>query len=600
MSDEIKQRIGDYEVLGVLGSGGMGRVYKVRNVISDRVEAMKILLPNLARRQELADRFLNEIKLLASLDHPNIAALRTALTVDNQLLMIMEYVEGITLAARLEHGPIPVGETLDYINQVLAALSYAHARGVIHRDIKPGNMMLTPGGVVKLMDFGIARSGTDGGMTKTGTTLGSVHYMSPEQVRCEPIDARSDLYSLGITLYELVTGQRPFQADSEFSLMAAQVKEIPKPPVQLQAGLPAGLNEIILMAIEKDPAKRFQSAEAFRNALSNVAYDSSGVTATIDAKQPAIAPAVAGAAAAKVSPTSARPQAASVPAGASGTSAGAPRVATGEGVAAGAGASAAASAVAPDVPLRKNDHHVLYITLGAVLALAALVGAGTYVSARRGRAKEGGSMLGGKSTPAPSVTPDTAPAATQTPDAGSTQTPAAAPSAQPAAGDGGTAPADASGGGNTAPSAAPAETKSSGGGSPAASHSGGRNSGLTKGATSQAEQKAANEQAAAAAAAADAAAAAAAEKEKLDQLEMSIDQLQSRIDAANNTLEGIEQEQSRSGLRMRSDITAARSAMLNGLKKAQDAVADHDAEKAQRYAKLAEANLEIIERFLGR
>ncbi|MGH9703598.1 MAG: serine/threonine protein kinase [Candidatus Acidiferrales bacterium] len=594
MSDEIKQRIWDYEVLGVLGSGGMGRVYKVRNVISDRVEAMKILLPNLAGRQELADRFLNEIKLLASLDHPNIAALRTALTVDNQLLMIMEYVEGITLAARLEHGPIPVGETLDYINQVLAALSYAHARGVIHRDIKPGNMMLTPGGVVKLMDFGIARSGTDGGMTKTGTTLGSVHYMSPEQVRCEPIDARSDLYSLGITLYELVTGQRPFQADSEFSLMAAQVKEIPKPPMQLQSGLPAGLNEIILMAIEKDPAKRFQSAEAFRNALSNITYDSSGVTATIDVKQPGIAPAVA----AKATPTAVPPQVAGMPAGPRGTSAGAPRAATGVGAAA-AEASAAASAVAADVPLRKNDHHVLYITLGAVLALAALVGAGTYVSARRGRAKEGGSMLGGKSTPSPSATPDAAPAATQTPDASSTQAPAAAPSAQPAAGDGGTAPADASGGGNTAPSAAPAETKSAGGTSPAASHSGGRNSGMSKGAASQAEQKAANDQAAAAAAA-DAAAAAAAEKEKFDQLEMSIDQLQSRIDAANNTLEGIEQEQSRSGLRMRSDITAARSAMLNGLKKAQDAVADHDAEKAQRYSKLAEANLEIIERFLGR
>ncbi len=187
MSDEIKQRIGDYEVLGVLGSGGMGRVYKVRNVISDRVEAMKILLPNLAGRQELADRFLNEIKLLASLDHPNIAALRTALTVDNQLLMIMEYVEGTTLAARLEHGPIPIGETLDYINQVLAALNYAHARGVIHRDIKPGNMMLTPNGVVKLMDFGIARSGTDARDDQNGddSGLGALHVSGTGALRAD-------------------------------------------------------------------------------------------------------------------------------------------------------------------------------------------------------------------------------------------------------------------------------------------------------------------------------------------------------------------------------------------------------------------------------
>ena len=430
MSDEIKQRIGDYEVLGVLGSGGMGRVYKVRNVISDRVEAMKILLPNLAGRQELADRFLNEIKLLASLDHPNIAALRTALTVDNQLLMIMEYVEGTTLAARLEHGPIPIGETLDYINQVLAALSYAHARGVIHRDIKPGNMMLTPNGVVKLMDFGIARSGTDGGMTKTGTTLGSVHYMSPEQVRCEPIDARSDLYSLGITLYELVTGQRPFQADSEFSLMAAQVKEIPKPPVQLQAGLPAGLNEIILMAIQKDPARRFQSAEAFRNALSNVECDSSGQTATMDIRPGYVAPVAAGAAspaAVKVTPTvaqppspSSTPASAAAPHTAGSTTGAAPRVAT---VAA---APAATTHAAGNVPPVKNDHHVLYITLGAVLALAALVGAGTYVSARRGRANQGGSMLppSPNSTPASAAAPQTPGStpgpASQTPDSNST------------------------------------------------------------------------------------------------------------------------------------------------------------------------------------
>src|SRR5882724_8049785 len=145
-TDQSK-RIGDYEVLGVLGAGGMGKVFKVRNVISDRIEAMKILLPDLEGRQELADRFLREIKLLASLDHPNIAQLRTALTLSNRLVMVMEYVEGTTLAAR--------------VAQVLGALSYAHSRNVIHRDIKPANMMLTSGGMVKLMDFGIARAAGD-------------------------------------------------------------------------------------------------------------------------------------------------------------------------------------------------------------------------------------------------------------------------------------------------------------------------------------------------------------------------------------------------------------------------------------------------------
>jgi serine/threonine-protein kinase len=184
--DSIGTRKGDYEILGVLGTGGMGKVYKVRNVLSDRVEAMKVLLPSLVDQKDLADRFLREIKVLAGLSHPNIAALRTALTLHNQLVMIMEYVEGTTLASRVEHGAIPSAEAVRYIAQVLAALSYAHKRQVIHRDIKPGNMMLTPDGTVKLMDFGIARSNIDLGITATGTTLGSLAYMSPEQVKCEP------------------------------------------------------------------------------------------------------------------------------------------------------------------------------------------------------------------------------------------------------------------------------------------------------------------------------------------------------------------------------------------------------------------------------
>ncbi len=270
MSQETNRRMGDYEILGELGSGGMGRVYRVRNVLSDRIEAMKVLLPDLAGRQELAARFLREIKVLASLNHPNIAQLRTAVTLDNQLVMIMEYVEGTTLAARIERGPIAPSDALNYIDQVLNALSFAHNQHVIHRDIKPANMMLTPQGVVKLMDFGIARSEEDRGLTMTGSTLGSLSYMSPEQTMGEGTDARSDLYSVGVSVYEMVTGQRPFQGDSDFAIMAAQVKEMPKPPIELQPGLPPALNEIILMAIAKDPGQRFQSADAFRNALSNV------------------------------------------------------------------------------------------------------------------------------------------------------------------------------------------------------------------------------------------------------------------------------------------------------------------------------------------
>src|SRR5487761_239535 len=156
MNYEIGTQVGDYQILSVLGTGGMGKVYKVRNVISDRVEAMKILLPDLSNQQALADRFLREIKVLASLNHPNIAALHTALRVENQLLMIMELVEGVTLGDKLQSGHLPLKEALTYMDQALSALSYAHRQGVIHRDIKPANMMLTSQGILKIMDFGIA------------------------------------------------------------------------------------------------------------------------------------------------------------------------------------------------------------------------------------------------------------------------------------------------------------------------------------------------------------------------------------------------------------------------------------------------------------
>ncbi len=267
MLDDTPDRIGDYQVLGVLGAGGMGKVYKVRNVLTDRVEAMKILLPDLASRRDLADRFLREIKLLAGLNHPNIASLHTALTWNNQLAMIMEYVEGITLAMLVKQGPLSPADAINYTDQVLAALTYAHGLGIIHRDIKPANMMLTPAGIVKLMDFGIARSQSDPSLTATGATVGSLHYMAPEQMRGEPVDMRSDIYSLGVSLYELVTGVRPFQADSDVGVMAAHLTKTPPPPIEVRHDLSAALNSIILMAMAKDPAQRFQTAGAFCNAL---------------------------------------------------------------------------------------------------------------------------------------------------------------------------------------------------------------------------------------------------------------------------------------------------------------------------------------------
>jgi serine/threonine-protein kinase len=263
---ETGQRLGDYEILGPLGKGGMARVFKVRNVISNREEAMKILLPDLASDPDLAARFMAEIRTLAALEHPGIAQLRTAFQSQNQFVMVMELVEGTTLE-QLAQSRIPPDQVLDYSSQILGALAYAHAHGVIHRDIKPANIMITAQGVVKLMDFGIAKSAEDVHLTRPGTTMGSASYMSPEQVRGDTVDGRTDLYSFGVMLYELLTGRKPFRADTAYSLLNAHLNEIPTAPMEVNPALSPELNDIVLRAMAKRPEDRFQTAEEFRLAI---------------------------------------------------------------------------------------------------------------------------------------------------------------------------------------------------------------------------------------------------------------------------------------------------------------------------------------------
>ncbi|MFN7924645.1 MAG: serine/threonine-protein kinase [Bryobacteraceae bacterium] len=267
MSFQVGEIVGDYEIISVLGAGGMGSVYKVRNQISDRTEAMKILLPNLKDVPELADRFLREIKVQGRLEHPNITALRTAVRSGNQLLMIMEYVDGQSLDVRLQRGPVTVHQATQCVLQVLNALEYAHSMGVVHRDLKPANIMITPQGTVKLTDFGIARMGTDQKLTRTGVAMGSLYYMSPEQIQGKEADHRADLYSLGATLYELATGQRPFGGDTEFAIMCAHLEQQPVHPMHVNPRVPQRLGDVILQALEKDPDLRYQDAAEFREAL---------------------------------------------------------------------------------------------------------------------------------------------------------------------------------------------------------------------------------------------------------------------------------------------------------------------------------------------
>jgi serine/threonine-protein kinase len=267
MAIQVGDILGDYQVTGVLGRGGMGKVFRVRSLLTGREEAMKIVLPDLDEDPGLADRFLREIKVHASLQHPNIAALYTALRIDDRLVMILELVEGVSLEEMLRGGRVEVPAAVNYIAQVLAALAFAHERGVIHRDIKPANILIAADGAVKLTDFGIAKSIGVQRLTGTGLAVGTIAYMSPEQIRSGHADARSDIYSVGLTCYETVTGRRPIQGDTEHALMNAQLSVIPPNPATVNPLVPAAISAVIMRALAKDPAERFQTALEFQAAL---------------------------------------------------------------------------------------------------------------------------------------------------------------------------------------------------------------------------------------------------------------------------------------------------------------------------------------------
>jgi serine/threonine-protein kinase len=269
MSVSIGDTVGGYRILEELGRGGMGRVYKVEHTVTRRVEAMKILAGGRPDGSQEAGRSLREIQLQASLDHPNIAAVHNAFWAGEDLVLVMELIHGRSLRRELEAGRVPLATTLDYAAQALSALSYAHSHGVIHRDISPGNMMIGPTGVLKLTDFGLATGPADARLSQSGAPLGSLWYMSPEQVRGAKSDARSDIYSLGAVLYELASGRKPFDGESAFAIMADQVGKAPQALHEIDPSLPQALSAVILRALEKDPDKRFQSSEEFREALAH-------------------------------------------------------------------------------------------------------------------------------------------------------------------------------------------------------------------------------------------------------------------------------------------------------------------------------------------
>src|SRR5579862_907767 len=285
MSLSSGTKLGPYEILAPLGAGGMGEVYRARDTRLDRTVAVKILPSHLSENPEARQRFDREARTISSVNHPSICTLYDVGHQDGIDYLVMEYLEGETLADRLRKGPLPIEQVFRYGIEICEGLDKAHRSAVVHRDLKPGNVMLTKGGA-KLMDFGLAKSALANagansaavsGLTATlttppgshpltaqGTVVGTFQYMSPEQVEGKEADARSDIFALGAVLYEMATGKRAFEGKTAASAMAAVLERDPAPISSVQPAIPASLDRVISTCLQKNPDDRFQSARDIR------------------------------------------------------------------------------------------------------------------------------------------------------------------------------------------------------------------------------------------------------------------------------------------------------------------------------------------------
>ncbi len=268
---------GRYQLAGILGYGGMAEVYKARDVRLGRFVAIKVLRSDLARDPTFQARFRREAQSAAGLNHPMIVSVYDTGTDDKHdpplPYIVMEYVDGHTVREVLQlDGRLTQNRALEIVVDVCAALDYSHRAGIVHRDIKPGNVMITPDGSVKVMDFGIARAiaQSTATVTQTAAVMGTAQYLSPEQARGETVDSRSDLYSAGVVLYELLTGQPPFQGDSPVAVAYQHVREDPIPPSDLEPDLSADVDAVVMKSLAKNPANRYQNAAEMSDDLGRI------------------------------------------------------------------------------------------------------------------------------------------------------------------------------------------------------------------------------------------------------------------------------------------------------------------------------------------
>ncbi|MFL5731737.1 MAG: protein kinase domain-containing protein, partial [Chloroflexia bacterium] len=262
---------GRYQLISVVGGGGMAQVYKARDNVLGRVVAVKVLHEQYANDAQFVARFKREAQASANLAHPNIVNVYDVGQDGDIYFIVMEFIAGESLKEFIvRSAPLPADTAVSIAAQILAGLEYAHRSGLIHRDIKPQNVLITREGAVKVTDFGIAKSVSDLGLTEAGLALGTAHYFSPEQAKGERVVPQSDIYSLGVTLYEMLTGHIPFESETAVGLAYKHISEIPTRPALVNPNIPARLDTIVMKALAKDPSQRFNSAAEMEKALRNL------------------------------------------------------------------------------------------------------------------------------------------------------------------------------------------------------------------------------------------------------------------------------------------------------------------------------------------